>query len=431
MCYPCAHIRCGLGCGHSEGEQALKGNHVSDALLHAFSLPSKSEADYINIVSAKDCTLVDDQGKQYIDGMASLWLCQIGHGNAKVINAIKDQLDQLQTYNTFDPFTNEPARQAAEAIRRVSPHPEGRVFLGCSGSEAVDTVLKLARMFHQRRGDSDRQIIVRRTGGYHGVNVGGTSVQGIEPNRVGWGDLLPHVVEIPNDDIEEAATLFAQHGSRIAAVICEPVQGAGGVIMPPDGYLEGLRRLCDQHGALLIFDEVICGFGRTGQWFASQTFNVTPDMLTFAKGVTSGYLPLAGVIISQALSEELTVDETAKFMHGYTYSGHPTPAAAAIANIEVIEEENLVDAAQRIQQRMSEGFTALLGDGMIQSFRGIGGIWACEIGEDAIPIRDAIIDRGVVCRGIGEALALCPPLIITDDEIGTIFDTFSDVLKQR
>ena len=431
MCYPCAHIRCGLGCGHSDGEQALKGNHVSDALLHAFSLPSKSEADYINIVSAKDCTLVDDQGKQYIDGMASLWLCQIGHGNAKVINAIKDQLDQLQTYNTFDPFTNEPARQAAEAIRRVSPHPEGRVFLGCSGSEAVDTVLKLARMFHQRRGDSDRQIIVRRTGGYHGVNVGGTSVQGIEPNRVGWGDLLPHVVEIPNDDIEEAATLFAQHGSRIAAVICEPVQGAGGVIMPPDGYLEGLRRLCDQHGALLIFDEVICGFGRTGQWFASQTFNVTPDMLTFAKGVTSGYLPLAGVIISQALSEELTVDETAKFMHGYTYSGHPTPAAAAIANIEVIEEENLVDAAQRIQQRMSEGFTALLGDGMIQSFRGIGGIWACEIGEDAIPARDAIIDRGVVCRGIGEALALCPPLIITDDEIGTIFDTFSDVLKQR
>ena len=431
MCYPCAHIRCGLGCGHSEGEQALKGNHVSDALLHAFSLPSKSEADYINIVSAKDCTLVDDKGKQYIDGMASLWLCQIGHGNAKVINAIKDQLDQLQTYNTFDPFTNEPARQAAEAIRRVSPHPEGRVFLGCSGSEAVDTVLKLARMFHQRRGDSDRQIIVRRTGGYHGVNVGGTSVQGIEPNRVGWGDLLPHVVEIPNDDIEEAATLFAQHGSRIAAVICEPVQGAGGVIMPPDGYLEGLRRLCDQHGALLIFDEVICGFGRTGQWFASQTFNVTPDMLTFAKGVTSGYLPLAGVIISQALSEELTVDETAKFMHGYTYSGHPTPAAAAIANIEVIEEENLVDAAQRIQQRMSEGFTALLGDGMIQSFRGIGGIWACEIGEDAIPARNAIIDRGVVCRGIGEALALCPPLIITDDEIGTIFDTFSDVLKQR
>ncbi|MCH2627740.1 MAG: aminotransferase class III-fold pyridoxal phosphate-dependent enzyme [Acidimicrobiales bacterium] len=402
---------------------------MTDALLHGFSLPSKSETDFINIVSAKDCTLVDDQGKQYLDAMASLWLCQIGHGNSKVVNAIKDQLDRLQTYNTFDPFTNTPASQAAEAVRRVSPHPNGRVFLGCSGSEAVDSALKLSRMFHQRRGDSDRQIIVRRNAGYHGVNVGGTSVQGIEPNRVGWGDLLPHVIEIPNDDIEEAATLFAEHGSRIAAVICEPVQGAGGVIVPPDGYLPGLRRLCDQHGSLLIFDEVICGFGRTGQWFASQTFDVTPDMITFAKGVTSGYLPLSGVIISEALNDELVSDEAAKLMHGYTYSGHPTAAAAAIANLEVIESENLVGEARRIGDEMHAGFSALLGDEIINSFRGIGGIWACEIGKDAIPARDMMISNGVVCRGIGEALAFCPPLIITDDEIGQIFDTLSDVLR--
>ena len=402
---------------------------MTDALLHGFSLPNKNETDFINIVSAKDCTLVDDQGNQYLDAMASLWLCQIGHGNSKVINAIKDQLDQLQTYNTFDPFTNTPASEAAEAIRRVSPHPNGRVFLGCSGSEAVDSALKLSRMFHQRRGDSDRQIIVRRNAGYHGVNVGGTSVQGIEPNRVGWGDLLPHVIEIPNDDIEEAATLFAEHGSRIAAVICEPVQGAGGVIVPPDGYLAGLRRLCDQHGSLLIFDEVICGFGRTGQWFASQTFDVTPDMITFAKGVTSGYLPLSGVIISEALNNELVSDEAAKLMHGYTYSGHPTAAAAAIANLEVIESENLVAEARRIGDQMHAGFSALLGDETINSFRGIGGIWACEIGKDAIPARDMMISNGVVCRGIGEALAFCPPLIITDDEIGQIFDTLSDVLR--
>ena len=403
---------------------------MTDALLHGFSLPNKNETDFINIVSAKDCTLVDDQGNQYLDAMASLWLCQIGHGNSKVINAIKDQLDQLQTYNTFDPFTNTPASEAAEAIRRVSPHPNGRVFLGCSGSEAVDSALKLSRMFHQRRGDSDRQIIVRRNAGYHGVNVGGTSVQGIEPNRVGWGDLLPHVIEIPNDDIEEAATLFAEHGSRIAAVICEPVQGAGGVIVPPDGYLAGLRRLCDQHGSLLIFDEVICGFGRTGQWFASQTFDVTPDMITFAKGVTSGYLPLSGVIISEALNNELVSDEAAKWMHGYTYSGHPTAAAAAIANLEVIESENLVAEARRIGDQMHAGFSALLGDETINSFRGIGGIWACEIGKDAIPVRDMMISNGVVCRGIGEAVAFCPPLIITDDEIGQIFDTLSEVLRR-
>lgn len=408
-----------------------QGDAMTDALLHGFSLSNKAEADFINIVSAKDCTLIDDQGKQYIDAMASLWLCQIGHGNSKVINAIKDQLDHLQTYNTFDPFTNTPAAEAAETIRRVSPHPEGRVFLGCSGSEAVDTALKLARMFHQRRGDPDRQIIIRRTAGYHGVNIGGTSVQGIEPNRIGWGDLLPHVLEIPNDDIEETASLFAQHGARIAAVICEPVQGAGGVIVPPDGYLSGLRRLCDQHGSLLIFDEVICGFGRTGEWFGSDTFGVKPDMLTFAKGVTSGYLPLSGVITSKELNEELTSKEAAKLMHGYTYSGHPTAAVAAIANIEVIESEGLVAEAQRIGKQMESGFKALLGDSTIESFRGIGGIWACEIGEDSIPARDEMIKNGIVCRGIGQALAFCPPLIITNNEIGIIFDTLSDVLKKR
>ena len=408
-----------------------QGDAMTDALLHGFSLSNKAEADFINIVSAKDCTLIDDQGKQYIDAMASLWLCQIGHGNSKVVNAIKDQLDHLQTYNTFDPFTNTPAAEAAETIRRVSPHPEGRVFLGCSGSEAVDTALKLARMFHQRRGDPDRQIIIRRTAGYHGVNIGGTSVQGIEPNRIGWGDLLPHVLEIPNDDIEETASLFAQHGARIAAVICEPVQGAGGVIVPPDGYLSGLRRLCDQHGSLLIFDEVICGFGRTGEWFGSDTFGVKPDMLTFAKGVTSGYLPLSGVITSKELNEELTSNEAAKLMHGYTYSGHPTAAVAAIANIEVIESEGLVAEAQRIGKQMESGFKALLGDSTIESFRGIGGIWACEIGEDSIPARNEMIKNGIVCRGIGQALAFCPPLIITNNEIGIIFDTLSDVLKKR
>ena len=283
---------------------------MTDALLHAFSVPSKSEGDFINLVSAHDSTLVDDQGKEYIDGLASLWLCQIGHGNEKVIGAITDQLHRLETYNIFDPFTHPAAAEVAESIRRVSPHPDGRVFLGCSGSEAVDTVLKFSRLFHQRRGDHDRQIVIRRTGGYHGTNVGGTSVQGIAPNREGWGDLLPHVVEIPNDDIEPAAQIFAEHGERIAAVITEPVQGAGGVIMPPDGYLTGLRRLCDQHGALLVFDEVICGFGRTGQWFGADTFDVVPDMMTFAKGVTSGYIPLSGVIVSNQLATELEAEPT-------------------------------------------------------------------------------------------------------------------------
>ena len=403
----------------------------TDALIHSFSFPSKAEKDFIQLVSAKDCTLVDVNGKKYLDALASLWLCQIGHGNEVVINAIKEQLDLLQTYNIFDPFTNGPAAEAAEKIRSLSPHPDGRVFLGCSGSEAIDTVIKFARLFQQRRGETGRQIIVRRTSGYHGVNIGGTSVQGIEGNRIGWGDLLPHVVEIPNNDIEPAARLFAEHGDKIAAVISEPVQGAGGVIPPPDGYLAGLRRLCTDNGALLIFDEVISGFGRTGEWFAAQTYKVTPDLITFAKGVTSGYLPLSGVIISRELADELENDDYGKLMHGYTYSGHPTAAAAALANIGVIESGGLLQEAHRIGEKMEAGLKALAGDGMIKSYRGIGGIWACELGWSGLEASRAMVDKGVVCRGIGEALAFCPPLIITDSEIGTIFDRLDEVLREH
>jgi putrescine aminotransferase len=402
---------------------------MTDALLHAFSVPSKPESEFVNLVSADGCTLVDDRGKEYIDALASLWLCQIGHGNQQVIGAITEQLNTLETYNIFDPFTHPAATEVAECIRRVSPHPDGRVFLGCSGSEAVDTVLKLARMVQQRRGQHDRQIVVRRTGGYHGTNVGGTSVQGIAPNREGWGDLLPHVVEIPNDDIEPAAQLFAEHGERIAAVITEPVQGAGGVIMPPDGYLEGLRRLCDQHGALLVFDEVICGFGRTGEWFGAQTFGVTPDMMTFAKGVTSGYVPLSGVIISNELAAEIEGDP-GKLLHGYTYSGHPLGCAAGIANIGVIASEGLVARARHIGRKFEQGLQAMKSDGMVHSYRGVGAIWAAELGRDAVPVRDAMLERGVVTRPIGEAIAFCPPLIISDDEIGAIFDRLADTLEQ-
>lgn len=401
---------------------------ATDALLHPFTIASTPEDEMVSIVSAEGCTLTDENGKKYIDSLASLWLCQIGHGNQTVVGAMKDQLDELQTYNLFEPFTNPGARQVADEIRMRSPIPDGRVFLGCSGSEAIDSALKLSRRVHQLRGDTDRQMIVRRQGGFHGTNVGGTSVQGIEPIREGWGELLPGVVEIPAEDVEPAAQLFAEHGERIAAVITEPVQGAGGVIMPPDGYLEGLRRLCDQHGALLIFDEVICGFGRTGEWFASQTFGVTPDLFTFAKGVTSGYAPLSGVVISRAMADTLETHPE-RMLHGYTYSGHPVSCAAGIANINVIDDEGLVERARHIGKKMTEGFDALVNDGLLAGYRGIGGIWAAVLDRDGTEAKKALLERGVVTRSIGNTLAFCPPLIMTDEEIGTVMDRLDDALR--
>ena len=401
---------------------------MTNALLHPFSSPAKPEADYIKIVRAEGSMLWDQSGKSYIDAMASLWYCQIGHGRSEMRDAIGAQLDELATYNTFDPFTNDAAVRCAELIVDRSPMPDGRVFLSSSGSEAVDTVLKIARLTHQVAGDGDRQIVIRRTHGYHGTNFGGTSAQGIASNRSGWGDLVPHFVEVPHDNIEAMAAAFAQHGSRIAAVITEPVQGAGGVLMPPVGYLEDTRRLCDSHGALLIFDEVITGFGRTGSWFGSQTLGVTPDLIAFAKGASSGYLPLSGVLVNRRVCDVLEAMD-GLLRTGYTYSGHPACAAAGIKNIEIITDENLVDRANQIGVAVEAGLTAMQKDGLIKSYRGVGALWAVELDRDALPARTELLDRGVIVRPIGTALALCPPLVITEGEVATVLDQMSDVLS--
>ena len=401
---------------------------MTDVLLHPFSPPAMPEGDFIDIVRGEGSLVFDSDGREYVDAMANLWLCQVGHGRTEIIDAVTAQMRQIEAYNTFAPFTNGPASRVAEMIAERSPHPDGRVFLGCSGSEAVDTALKIARLFQQRRGQEGRQVIVKRTNGYHGTNFGGTSAQGIAPNREGWGDLVPHFLEVPHDDLEAAASLFAEHGDRIAAVLTEPLQGAGGVFPPADGYLEGLRRLCDDNGALLIFDEVICGFGRTGHWFGAQAFGVTPDLMTFAKGVTSGYLPLSGVILSRRVSEEL--EEPGFLLRtGYTYSGHQASCAAGIANLDIMEREGLDQRANHVGERIQEGLRALQADGLIESWRGMGAVYAAELGRDSIPVRNEILATGVIVRPIGTCLAICPPLVITDDEVGRVIDTMAAALR--
>ena len=401
---------------------------MTDALLHPFSPPGMPEGDFVEIVRGEGSLVFDSNGREYVDAMANLWLCQVGHGRTEIIDAVTAQMHQMEAYNTFAPFTNGPAARVAEMIAERSPHPDGRVFLGCSGSDAVDTALKIARQVQQRRGQDGRQVIVKRTNGYHGTNFGGTSAQGIAPNREGWGDLAPHFVEVPHDDLEAAASIFADHGDRIAAVLTEPVQGAGGVFPPVDGYLEGLRRLCDDNGALLIFDEVICGFGRIGEWFGAQAFGVTPDLITFAKGVTSGYLPLSGVILSRHVCEEL--EEPGFLLRtGYTYSGHQASCAAGIANLELMTNEGLDTRANHVGDRLQEGLRALEADGLIESWRGMGAVNAAELGRDSIPVPNEILANGVIVRPIGTCLAICPPLVITDDEVGRIIDATEAALR--
>ena len=233
---------------------------------------------------------------EYIDAMASLWYCNIGHGRREIADAVAAQIRTLEAYSCFEPFTNAPADELAERLADFARSRDAGVplRLGVGGGRHGDE----ARPAHPRaRRQPERTVIISRARGYHGTNLGGTSAQGIAPNREGWGPLVPDVVQVPSDDIEALSVLMAERGGEVAAVLTEPVQGAGGVFPPRDGYLAELRRLCDQHGALLVFDEVITGFGRLGTWFAAEHYGVVPDMTTFAKAVTSGYQPVGGVIV--------------------------------------------------------------------------------------------------------------------------------------
>ena len=404
---------------------------MSSSFLHSFAKPS-SDA-FINIVRGDMALLWDDKGNEYIDGIGSLWYCQIGHGRTEMADAVAAQISTLETYSTFDPFTNPLAEEVAEVIASLSPIANSRVFLCGSGSESIDSAMKIARTSQIQSGHPERSVIISRNRGYHGTNYGGTSAQGLPLNKVGYGTLLEGVLQVEADDIEAMSVAFQQNKGNVAAVIAEPVQGAGGVWPATREYLEALRRLCDDNGAYLIFDEVITGFGRLGEWFGATYYGVTPDMITFAKGVTSGYQPLGGVITGPAINAALTADPAFFLRHGYTYSGHATVCAAALKNIEIMKREQLVQRAQHVGQRIEAGLAALSLDGTLTGYRGAGAIWAGKLPDslDATVVRDAMITKGIIARSIPGVIAFCPPLIITDAQVDTMLDVFASVVQSH
>jgi adenosylmethionine-8-amino-7-oxononanoate aminotransferase len=393
------------------------------AFLHPYSKPTREA--FIRIERGEGALVWDESGRQLVDGMASLWYNAIGHGRAEMADTIAAQVHKLAAYSAFDPFTNEPAETLAEELRQIAPTPNARVFFTSSGSESIDSVMKLARMAHVQAGQPQRKLIISRTRGYHGVGYGGTSIQGIAPYKENFGPFVEETMTLPAEDIEAIATLMSQRGNEVAAIITEPVQGAGGVFPPPDGYLQSLRKLCDQHGAYLIFDEVITGFGRTGSWFAAHHYGVSPDFATFAKGVTSGYIPLGGVFVGIAPTAALETDPDFVLMHGFTYSGHPTACAAGLKNLEIMRREGLVERAKHIEDRLGGGLQALAADGVVDSVRGVGGMWALSLrpDQDAKAMRDHMLDKGgVIVRALADGLVMCPPLVIRDEHIDQLVD---------
>lgn len=396
--------------------------------LHSFAKPSAES--FINIVRGDMARLWDDAGNEYIDAIGSLWYCQIGHGRREMADAIAAQVSTLETYSTFDPFTNPLADSVAEKIASLSPLNDSRVFLCGSGSESIDTAMKLARTAQIQSGHPERSVIITRDRGYHGTNYGGTSAQGLPLNKVGYGALLEGVIQVDADDIEDMARAVEQNKGKLAAIIAEPVQGAGGVWPSTSEYLSQLRRICDDNGAYLIFDEVITGFGRLGTWFGAQYYGVTPDMITFAKGVTSGYQPLGGVITNGAVNSAIQSDPAFFLRTGYTYSGHATVCAAALKNLEIMERESLLERAVHVGSLIEQGLRALTDDGTLTGYRGAGAIWAGKLpdGMDATAVRDKMISHGVIARAIPGVIAFCPPLVITDDQVNTVLDVFASVV---
>ncbi|MCE9623201.1 MAG: aminotransferase class III-fold pyridoxal phosphate-dependent enzyme [Actinomycetia bacterium] len=393
------------------------------ALMHPFAKPARPE--FVRIVRGEGALLYTADGKELIDGMASLWYCAIGHGRKEMADAIAGQITTLEAYSIFDPFTTDPAEELAETLRELGPITGARVFFTDSGSEAIDTAMKLSRMAHVQAGQGHRKLIISLTRGFHGTAYGGTSAQGIAPNRENFGPFVDEVVQVPAGDLEAMATLFVQRGNEVAAIIVEPVQGAGGIYPSPDGYLQGLRKLCDQHGAYLVFDEVITGFGRVGSWFAAHHFGVEPDLATFAKGVTSGYVPLGGVFIGPKPTAALESNPDFFLRHGFTYSGHATACAAALKNLEIIRREDLVARAKHIGERFSAGLRSLADDGIIDHVRSLGAMFAAALKPDqnAMTIRDAMFHDGVICRALNtDSLVFCPPLVTTDAQLDRMVD---------
>lgn len=401
-------------------------------LLHPFARPAAGRGDFLDIVSGSGAEVVDAHGRNYVDALGSLWYCNVGHGRGEIGDAVAAQFRKLDVFHTFDRFTNPAADALAERLAGLAPMPEARVFLTSGGSESVETAVKLARIAQAQAGHPERTVVISREPSYHGVTFAAMTLTGLSGNREGFGPLVPDIARVPYDDLSALDELTEVAEGRVAAVIAEPVVGAGGVYPPPEGYFAGLRERCDRLGAYLICDEVICGFGRLGEWWGSVHYGVRPDLVTFAKGVTSGYQPLGGVLVGPGVRGPLEADPAFVLRHGYTYSGHPVPAAAAMANLDIIEKERLADRAAGIGEFLAKGLGSLVDGTNVQEVRGTMGIWAIALGDGmpAPALRDKMLEFGVIARPIGTtAIAYCPPLVVTDEQLERCVDATSRALS--
>jgi beta-alanine--pyruvate transaminase len=409
------------------------------------------------IVGAKDMHYIASDGRKVIDGSAGLWCTNAGHNREPIVTAIQREAATLDYAPAFQ-FSHPKAFELASRIAALAPGDLDHVFFCNSGSEAVDTALKIALAYHNVRGNASRVRLIGRERGYHGVGFGGIAVGGIVNNRKQFGALFAGVDHLQTtysrdkqafsigqpewgahlaDDLDRLVALH--DASTIAAVIVEPVAASTGVLPPPEGYLERLRAICDKHGILLIFDEVITGYGRLGHAFAAERYGVIPDMITFAKGITSGSVPMGGVIVRKGIYDAFMKgpEHVIELFHGYTYSAHPLACAAGLATLDLYREERLFERARKLEETWARAAMGLKGLPNVLDIRPVG----LMVGIDLASRPDAVGKRGMdafemgffeddfAFRAVGDTLALSPPLIVSENQIGEIFDKLARIIK--
>jgi adenosylmethionine-8-amino-7-oxononanoate aminotransferase len=388
------------------------------------------------LTRGEGASVFDAAGKRYLDASAGLWFANVGHGRTELADAAAEQMRTLAAYHIFADFTTQPSVDLAERLAQLAPVPNSKVFLTSGGSDSVDTATKLARRYWHEKGQPQRTVVIGREKAYHGMHVAGTALAGIPGNREGYGELMAAATVAWDDADELRATIERIGPEHVAAFFCEPVIGAGGVYPPPDGYLADVRKVCTEYDVLFVADEVVTGYGRIGgAWFASTRFDLEPDIVTTAKGLTSGYAPLGAVLIAPKVWEPFfQPDAGLWWRHGYTYSGHAASCAVALANLAVLEKENLLEEATRLESTIATALAPLAEHERVAEVRcGVGALGAVQLKEitEAPVLAKQLRQHGVCTRAVGAGgIQVSPPLVMTDDEVHEIAAAIGKALDE-
>lgn len=427
-------------------------------LIHPLHHPSAHQNPLI-IESAEGVWIKDANGKKYIDGLSSLWNVNIGHGNAELADVAQQQMKQLAYFSNYAGTANQPAIELANKLGGLAYPSLNRTFFTSGGAESNESAFKTARFYWKRMGKPNKVKVIARTNAYHGVTLAAMSATGMS---VYWPMFEPRVPGFlhapapnqyryegemkPGETVGQAAAraieeMIVREGpDTVGAIIAEPIQGAGGVIVPPDDYFPLVRQICDQYQVLLIADEVITGFGRTGEWFGLNRWGIEPDIMSFAKGITSGYLPLGGIQVSDQIWDAIVnAPAEEKWSHAYTYSGHPTCCAVGLKNIEIIERDGLVEQAKKMGERLLSGLSSLSTFPNVGEVRGVGLMCRIEFVADkeskapagiGNKIREACQDKGLITRAVGDVLVFAPPLVINEEEVDRLVEIVRDSIEE-